>query len=360
MNKYTLFFFIAACLFAIASCSGKAEQTTVTETDSISGTLLNDSLIFSRNCTYFFTIGNNLFLSNALQVEDCAYRVVNLESKQFIDKFGYFGTGPGEFFNQNFAGKTLDNDTIYAYDITFRRIQVLSRKEKTTTYQYAYSLPVKTKDDTYFFSMRRLENGYYVGQPLSGKYPFFILLDASGKEAGRFGKIPVIGEYNEVIDYMRLTGCLEVSGNSVYFGGDSFGYLARYDVNDRGEATLVWEQYLSEPQYKIEDGRLFRDIKKNLEGFGGLTTVGEYVLATYSGKLDPGIKGILEDPGATLPETLIVFRKKDGKELRRLHLDKRGANMTVTEDKKTLIMKVYDPEVTYCLYDLEKILSNLN
>ena len=358
MNKY-FSFIIAASIFALVSCSGKAKQDTAIENDSISGTLLSDSLIFSGNCTYIFTMGNNLFLSNALQVEDCAYRVVDLESKQFIDKFGYFGTGPGEFFNQDFAGKTLDNDTIYAYDITFRRIQVLSRKEKTTTYQYAYSLPVKTKDDTYFFNMRRLENGYYVGQPLSGKYPFFILLDASGKEAGRFGKIPVIGEYNEVIDYMRLTGCLEVSGNSVYFGGNSFGYLARYDVNDRGEATLVWEQYLSEPQYKIEDGRLFRDIKKNLEGFGGLTTVGEYVLATYSGKLDPGIKGILEDPGATLPETLIVFRKKDGKELRRLHLDRRGANMTVTEDKKTLIMKVYDPEVTYCLYDLDKILKSL-
>ena len=359
MNKYFFNFVIAACLFAIASCSGKAEQTTVTETDSISGTLLSDSLIFSENCTYFFTIGKNLFLSNALQVEDCAYRVVDLESKQFIDKFGYFGTGPGEFFNQEFAGKTPDNDTIYAYDITFRRIQVLSRKEKTTTYQYAYSLPVKTNDDAYFFNMRRLENGYYVGQPLSGKYPFFILLDASGKEAGRFGKLPVLGEYDEVIDYMRLIGCLEVSGNSVYFGADYFGYLARYDVNDRGEATLVWEQYLSEPQYKIEDGRLLRDIKKNLEGFGGLTTVGEYVLATYSGKLDPGIKGILEDPGATLPETLIVFRKKDGKALRRLHLDRRGADMAVTEDKKTLIMEIYDPEISYCLYDLGKIIETL-
>jgi hypothetical protein len=357
VSRYYIFIILASCWFTLAACSGKTKQETAIENDSISGTLLNDSLIFGA-CSYIFTMENNLFISNHLPVEDCAYRVVDLEKNQFIDKFGFFGSGPGEFFCQEFAGRAQDNDTIYTYD-TFRRIQVLSRKEKTTTYQYAYSLPVKTKDDTYFFNMRRLENGYYVGQPLSGKYPFFILLDASGKEAGRFGKIPVIGEYNEVIDYMRLTGCLEVSGNSVYFGGNFFGYLARYDVNDRGEATLVWEQYLSEPQYKIEDGRLLRDIKKNLEGFGGLTTVGEYVLATYSGKLDPGIKGILEDPGATLPETLIVFRKKDGKELRRLHLDRRGADMTVTEDKKTLIMEIFDPEISYCLYDLEKILKNL-
>ena len=346
---------MAACLLSLASCSDKTKKATVIENDSISGTLLSDSLIFSE-CSYIFTMENNLFLSNHLPVEDCAYRVVSLESKQFIDKFGFFGSGPGEFFCQEFAGKSPDNDTIYAYD-TLRRIQVLARKKGSTTYQYSYTLPVKTKDDSHFFNMRRLENGYYVGVPISGKYPFFILLDAFGKEAGRFGKLPVLGEYDEVIDYMRLIGCLEVSGNSVYFGADYFGYLARYDVNDNGEATLDWEQYLSEPHYKIEDGRLVRNIKKNLEGFGGLTTVGEYVLATYSGKLDPGIKGITEDPGATLPETLIVFRKKDGKELRRLHLDRRGSYLTVTEDKKTLIMMCYEPEVTYCLYDLEKILK---
>ena len=353
MNKYFCFFIVTS-IFALASCSGKVEKATITETDSISGTLLNDSLIFSGNCTHIFTVGNKLFLSNALQVEDCAYRVVDLELKQIIDKFGYFGTGPGEFFNQEFAGKTPDNDTIYAYDITFRRIQVLSRKEKTTTYQYAYSLPVKTNDDTYFFNMRRLENGYYVGQPLSGKYPFFILLDPSGKEASIFGKLPVLGEYNEVIDYMRLIGRLEISGNSVYFGTDYFGYLARYDVNDNGEATLVWEQYLSEPHYKIEDGRLLQDIKKNLLGFFGLTTVGNYVLATYSGKLD---RINTEDSGAHLPETLIVLRKKDGKILRRLNLNRRGSRLAITGDQKTLIMKTYNPEVTYCLYDLEKILE---
>ncbi len=356
MNKY-FSFIIAACLFSLASCSGNAEKATVIENDSISGTLLSDSLIFSINCSYIFTIGNNLFLSNNLPVEDCAYRVVDLESKRFIDKFGYFGTGPSEFFCQKYAGKTLDNDTIYAYDLTFRRIQVLSRKEKTTTYQYSHTLPIKTKDDSYFSVLRRLENGYYVGVPYSGKYPFFVLFDASGQETGRFGKLPVIGEYDEVMDLKRLEGNLETSENSVYYGTDHFGYLARYDLNDNGEATLVWEQYLSEPQYEIEDGRITRKMDKNLEGFCGITTVGDYVLATYSGKL--GFRIDQEDLGAHLPETLIVFRKKDGKVLKRLHLDRRGTLLAATEDGKTLIMETYAPEVTYCLYDLEKILKTL-
>jgi hypothetical protein len=357
VSRYYIFIILASCWFTLAACSGKTKQETAIENDSISGTLLNDSLIFGA-CSYIFTMENNLFISNHLPVEDCAYRVVDLEKNQFIDKFGFFGSGPGEFFCQEFAGRAQDNDTIYTYD-TFRRIQVLSRKEKTTTYQYAYTLPVKTKDDSHFINVRRLDNGYYVGVPISGKSPFFILLDSTGKEAGRFGKIPVIGECNEVIDYfMKLRGVLETSGNSVYYGTEQFGYLARYDINDKGEATLVWEQYLSEPQYRMEDGRIKTNRDKNLEGFYGITTVGDYVLATYSGKLYSS--PFAEDPDANLPQTLIIFRKEDGKILRRLHLDRRGTLLTATEDGKTLIMNTYNPEVTYCLYDLEKILKNLN
>ena len=352
-------YIIATSFFALASCSGKTKQETAIENDSISGILLSDSLIFSLNCNHIFTMGNKLFLSNADPVEDCAYRVVDLESKRFIDKFGFFGGGPGEFLNQKYAGKTMDNDTIYAFDLGRRKIQVLSRKGKTTTYQYSHTLPVKTNDNSIFTILRRLENGYYVGVPISGKYPFFILLDSTGKEAGRFGKIPVIGEYNEVIDYfMKLRGVLETSGNSVYYGTEQFGYLARYDINDKGEATLVWEQYLSEPQYRMEDGRIKTNRDKNLEGFYGITTVGDYVLATYSGKLYSS--PFAEDPDANLPQTLIIFRKEDGKILRRLHLDRRGTLLTATEDGKTLIIKTYNPEVTYCLYDLEKILKILN
>ena len=353
MNRYSLNLIIAASLFTLAACSGKAEKAAAIKNDSISGTLLSDSLIFSLNCNHIFTMGNKLFLSNADPVEDCAYRVVDLESKRFIDKFGFFGGGPGEFLNQKFAGKTTDNDTIYTYDLARRKIQVLSRKGKTTTYQYSHTLPVKTNDNSIFIDVRRLENGYYVGVPYSGKSPFFILLDSTGKEAGRFGKIPVIGECNEVIDYsMKLRGVLETSGNSVYYATTYFGYLARYDVNDNGEATLIWEQYLSEPQYKMEDGRIKTNRDKNLEGFYGITTIGDYVLATYSGKLYSS--PFAEDPDAHLPETLIVFRKEDGKILRRLHLDRRGTLLTATEDGKTLIMNTYNPEVTYCLYDLEK------
>ncbi len=355
MNKH-ICFIIVVSLFALTSCPGNAKQEAI-ETDSISGTLLSDSVFFSERCTYFFTIGNNLFLSNGLQVEGCAYQVFDLESKRFVDKFGPFGEGPGEFFCQKFAGKTPDNDTIYAFDITFRRIQVLSRKEKTTTYLYSHSLPIKTKDDNYFSILRRLENGYYVGVPYSGKYPFFVLFDTLGQETGKFGKLPVIGEYDEVMDLKKLEGNLETSGNSVYYGTNHFGYLARYDINENGEATLVWEHYLSEPQYEIEDGRIKRKMDKNLEGFCGITTVGDYVLATYSGKL--GFRIDQEDPGAHLPETLIVFRKKDGKILKRLHLDRRGTTLAATEDGKTLIMTCFEPEVTYCLYDLEKIIETL-
>lgn len=356
MKRLTFPFILILLLFV--SCQTKTEKITSIENDSISGTLLSDSLIFGDQCSYFFTMGNNLFLSYLHPTEDCAYRVFDLESKQYIDKFGFFGGGPGEFLNQEFAGKTTDNDTIYAYDLARRKIQVLSRKGKTTTYQYSHTLPVKTNDNSIFIDVRRLENGYYVGVPYSGKSPFFILLDSTGKEAGRFGKIPVIGECNEVIDYfMKLRGELEASGNSVYYATTYFGYLARYDVNDKGEATLVWEQYLSEPQYRMEDGRIKSNRDKNLEGFYGITTVRDYVLATYSGKLYSS--PFAEDPNAHLPQTLIIFRKKDGKILRRLQLDRRVALLTATEDGKTLIVETYEPEFTYCLYDLEKILSNL-
>jgi hypothetical protein len=81
------------------------------------------------------------------------------------------------------------------------------------------------------------------------------------------------------------------------------------------------------------------------------------VLATYSGELYSS--PFAEDPDADIPETLIVFKKKDGKVLKRLHLDRRVTLLTATEDAKTLIMETYAPEVTYCLYDLEKILSDL-
>ena len=129
------------------------------------------------------------------------------------------------------------------------------------------------------------------------------------------------------------------------------------EPNDKGEATLIWEQYLSAPQYKLEDGRIKINRRKNLEGFGGIAIVGEYALATYCGNLDSG--PFAEDPNTHIPQTLIVFRKNDGKILRKLHLDRRGTLLAATEDGEMLVMKCYNPEISYCLYDLDKILSNL-
>lgn len=211
-----------------------------------------------------------------------------------------------------------------------------------------------TDDNCFFQKVRRLQNGLYVGIPLSGEKLFYVLLNQDGKEIGRFGKLPVLGDADGTIDFQNLEGSLITVGNSIYFGTQHFGYLACYDVQETGKANLVWERNLSEPSYEIDESQIRLNRDRNLEGFGGLCVVDDFILATYTGIAAPLKLGSQEH----LPKNLLVFNK-DGELLRRLHLDVYGTYLTVTEDKKTLIMKCYDPEITYRTYNLDEILANL-
>lgn len=269
---------------------------------------------------------------------------------------GNWGGGPGEMFCQEYAGKSADNDTIYAYDITFRNVlSFVRRKDMPSGYAWHETIPVPDLNGDYMTSLKRMGNGFFVGTLLSGTRDMLILFDGRMNEICRFGGIPLKELPDEQKDFNTFRGHLSTCGNSVYFACQPFGYLTRIDISESGEPTQIWEMYFSEPKYEYDGGNVRIMGHDNLSGFYGLAANKDYLFATYSGVYALAFRE--DDLYANVPQTLVVMDVRDGKILQKCHLDQRASILALSADSQKLYAKVDEPEIGIMSYDIKDFLN---
>lgn len=268
---------------------------------------------------------------------------------------GKWGAGPGEMICQEFAGKTADNDTIFSYDVTLRKVFSFVRRKDTPS-AYVYHETIPDSDRTFLSQLKRMDNGFYIGTLYSGRQNLFALYDSKMHEICRFGGLPIKGLQDEEMDLNVFSGEIATHGNSIYFACQKFGYVTRIDISDSGEPTQIWERYFSEPQYEVIQGSIKIKGHDNLRGFYGLAVNGDYLFATYSGVYQLAYREI--DLYANVPEYLVVMDVRNGELLHKCHFQPKGGTIALSSDNKKLYMKAYTPEVGIISYDMKDILGN--
>lgn len=355
-----IFHIIVVCLLASCSNSGKQEGNLV-DINSIKGKEIKgapafEELILGSALTHFSFIDESALFS--FMNDSSGEPLLLYNEKDKTERWiGNWGSGPGEMFSQEYAGKSADNDTIYAYDITFRNVlNFVRRKDTPSGYVYHETIPIPDLNGDYLLRLKRMDNGFFVGYLWSGKRDMLILFDREMNVICRFGGLPIKGLPEEQMSFNTFDGVLSTCGNSVYFACTSFGYLTRIDISESGEATQIWEKYFSEPQYEYDEGVVRIKGHDNLDGFYGLAVNKDYLFATYSGIYALAFSEM--GSNANLPQTLVVMDVRDGKILQKCHLDQRASILALSADNQKLYAEVDEPEIGIMSYDMKDILPD--
>lgn len=336
------------------SCSGEKTDFASLPSIPIRGEQLEEELVATTAST-INVVGSSIFISD-FNSPDTISSILDEKTGKVKGRFGTKGNGPGEFNYLKFVGKSCDSDTIYIANIP----------NKVCTYTFSddggVSLVKENKiymdKKTMLFPMRlhRMENGYYVMSTLSGGQDFFTLLNRDCREVKRFGVHPIRGMTADVCDFIPFDGHMASYKNSFYYVTYKYGYIARYDISDTGETSLVWEKLLSEPQAFVSEANIQMRSSVNLSGFYGVAANDRYVFATYSGIY---FRAFIDqnDPSACTPKTLVVFDAKDGSVVGKYQIPHKSMGVSLSEDNERLYLFNTQPEVAIERFHVKDILN---
>lgn len=298
-------------LFA-ASCSSykdRGEQnidiTSMSEKELISQRINGDEII-ARGAYPFVMIDSLFFLFNG---DPSSGALVLRESDG--GKVGDFlkkGNGFGECHAPDYAGRR--GDTIYVFERSNTKLMsyLFSYSNNSLYYKCIREFHPK-KNSEFYFSVRRLENGLYVGARMNGKDHLFTLLDENLDSITTFGRIPLTMDNNtEHTNLSIFQGDLEVKGNTIFYASNFCAYMAAYEIKSIDEIITKFEKMYVEPIYTHNYGKISFDKQNHLRGFGNITYHDDYIYATYDGKSKNGAKS--EGPSGHVPTTILVFDKQ--------------------------------------------------
>lgn len=299
--------------------------------------------------------------------EESIIYLVDENSGEEIGYFGGIGIGPGEVSKVPvLAGTSPQGDTLYIHDFNARDMKIyhLNTEKEPVSFKFVYKKqlanPLIDGLGTGYFTICRLENGYYVG--LSGLCHgnLFNLLDSDLNIIKSFGGFPLDGLVTDGSNLnmtLPFNGTLVAHGNSIYYSAYKFGYMARYDITDDIEIKLVWENFYSKTDYRI-DNRQVKFGSDNQHGFSGMAIGEKYIFTTFSGI--PTQQMYNERSAyAVDPKTLVVIRH-DGKPVGRFKLDSRSFSLALSEDEKYLYVNNIDPEVQIERFLVSDLLEKLH
>ena len=340
----------------LLSCSEKSEEQSFASLPSvpICGEQLEEDLITTTACE-INVVGSSIFVVD-FNSPDTIVSILDEKTGKVIGRFGTKGGGPGEFKFLNFIGQSLDSDTVYIADFPSKVYEYVWDDRGKLDLVKEYKIYLEKKAMLFPMRLHRLENGYYVMNTLSGGQDFFILLNRDCREVKRFGVHPIKGMTADVCDFIPFDGRMTSCKNAFYYVTSKYGYIARYDVLDNGETTLVWEKLLSEPQATISEANIQMRSSVNLDGFYGVAANENYVFATYSGIY---FKAFVDqkDPSACTPKTLVVFDAKDGSIVGKYQLPNKSLGVSLSEDNEKLYVFNTHPEVAIEKFKVEDILN---
>lgn len=347
--------YLPVCMLTLMSCAEKSysiEDLSSMPVKEIHGTQVTSDIV-SPGFQSITQVGNHLMLSYTSFSEN-AYVFVNPATGKIEKRLGGFGDGPEDFISQMQAGVSATNDSIHVFDLTRMHSYeyVWDSSQRDYTFQKGY--PCKFKEPSFLLEIKRMQNGNYVGQLFGGKDSMFVLFDREMNELTRFGHVPLEGLTSDQVDFMPLRGHITTVGNQVYFFMHNFAYMARYDILPSGAVNQVWEYFLTEPKYKVENGSSIKILgHDNHDGFFGVLATEEYIYALYSGVYSSKYRDT-DDPNAQVPNTLLVFNP-EGEIVRKCHFKDKGAIIGVSSDKKTVYIDAENPEPTIMAYKAEDI-----
>lgn len=298
------------------------------------------------------------------------HEVACLVTNEYADTLGYVGSiggGPGEM-NQwpEFVGTSVNQDTIFMFDTMSKHLNAYSLDTSSGSVKSTFLYRKKMKEDhlperllsNAIFSLRKLENGYYVGLRNMNHKDIFTLFDKDLKEIKRFGDYP-IREGLETEEYRHTSyfdGPITIKGNSIYYAVTRFAYMARYDINDNGEVKKVWERKYAKTRSTMSNNKL-RFYPDNIEGFSDLAVGKKYIFASYSG-IESGEAKRQRNVNAIKPKTLMVFNL-EGTPLAKFSLDKRFTPLCLDEKEEYLYIKHNEPDMCLWRYKVSDILKHL-
>ncbi|MBQ8442434.1 MAG: hypothetical protein IJX29_03610 [Bacteroides sp.] len=252
-----------------------------------------------------------------------------------------------------YVGKSLEGNRIFLYDFNTRRMHTY---ELDTDNGHPKMKLLEKKNllnsntggiQTSYLSICRLDNGYYVGLSYLSHTHLFTLLDNELNLVTEFATYPLEGLTTDgsMLNAAGQTfeGTLFAFKNSVYYAAKKFGYMARYDISDNGEATLIWDNFYNKVSYKIDNSQIKFKGQSNQHGFSDMVVGKEYIFATYSGELT-GKMFEERNTYAIEPETLVVLTH-DGEPVGRFKLNSHSFVLGLSENEDYLYIHNNDPEV---------------
>lgn len=268
---------------------------------------------------------------------------------------GNVGEGPDDMQPWPlYAGKSLNNDTIYLFDFNTRKLkayQVLDSNNGKPILKMSYTKTIKNtligKYSSSYMAICKLQNGYFVGiNFLNASDKFFTLLDKDLNYIKEFGEQPLSGlaTKGEIKKFTSFDGSLYSYGNSIYYAANKFGYITKYEINDNGDIKHQWTNIYSKISYEVVRGNSIRfNGETNLHGFSDIALSKDYIFATYSG-IPTGEMHKKRSVNAISAKTLVVLNH-NGKVLKRFKLNAPSFTIGLSNDEQFLYVMNIHPEV---------------
>ena len=334
------------------SCSEEKTDFASLPSIPIRGEHLEEELIATTACD-INVVGPSIWVADHRNPDTIA-SILDEKTGKIIQRFGTKGNGPAEFTNFRFLGKSLNGDTVFIGNIP-NRVYTYVRAGQDK-YELVKENKIFLKKFEFPMCMHRMENGYFVMNTLSGGRDFFILLNRDCREVKRFGVHPIKGMTADACDFIPFDGVMASFKNSFYYVTNKYGYIARYDISNNGETTLIWEKLLSEPQASISEANIQMRSSVNLDGFYGLAAGEDHVFATYSGIYYRAFID-QDDHSACTPKTLVVFDTKNGNVVGKYQIPNKSLDVSLSEDNERLYVFNIEPEVAIERFYVKDILN---
>lgn len=295
-----------------------------------------------------------------------------LVTNENADTIGYLapiGNGPGEFISAwpDFAGISQNEDTIYLYDTSIRTVKTYNLNVTSEKVSCSFIDKKKLQEngrpnaeiiDWGINRLKRLDNGYFVGFCDLSTGHTFSLFNKDLEEITKFGEYPIQKglEKDELYFIPFFDGSLEVKGNSIYHATRAFPYMARYDINEKGEVTKVWEGLYANVHCYLSN-RSLKFKANNTEGFYSLAVGEKYLFAAYSG-VESGELHRQRSGMALYPRTLVVFDLY-GNPLKKFKLEGRFVPICLDSKEEYLYVQHDDPDTSLWRYKISDIEDHL-
>lgn len=340
---------IVLLAFSFACCTAPREKNLLLAdmpSVPVKGDILTSDLMAYHTMQSAY-IQSHLFYFTPSDNEVCL--VINAENGEEVGTFARVGNGPGELDRMSvYSGKSSQGDTIYMFDRNHTmNLYILNIDNHHVKYDFIRSVPVEERpnEDNFkqtLINMQRLDNGYYVGQNLIDRQCLFSLYDKDLKFIRDFGNFPLSEVPGNLFFLAPFEGPFTACHNSVYYATRRFGYMARYDISERGEISQVWENTYSEANYQISNGEI-KFKKANLHGFLDMAIGKDYIFALYSG-IPCGNMFVERSVYAIEPKTLVVLRQ-DGGIVGKYAIESPSNTLCLSDDEKYLYVKTSHPDI---------------